>query len=129
MPSDPNVVPTFHYYEPQNFALDSAPYMTPSVRNDFGTADDIAYLKQRLQKVKDYMASTGRVPFMGEYGAPVERPGDQRVVYYGTVSAAFASIGVQSCAWGYVNTYNLYTDGSGWLPGALAAIKTTTTIQ
>ena len=129
MPSDPNVVPTFHYYEPQNFALDSAPYMTPSVRNDFGTPDDIAYLKQRLQKVKEYMASTGRVPFMGEYGAPAERPSDQRTIYYGTVSAAFASIGVQSCAWGYVNTYNLYTDGSGWLPGVLAAIKTTTTVQ
>jgi endoglucanase len=66
---------------------------------------------------------------MGEYGAPTERPDDQRVIYYGTVSAAFASIGVQSCAWGYVNTYNLYTDGSGWLPGVLAAIKTTTTVQ
>lgn len=129
MPSDPNVVPTFHYYEPQNFALDSAPYMTPSVRNDFGTPDDIAYLKQRLQKVKEYMASTGRVPFMGEYGAPAERPSDQRTIYYGSVSAAFASIGVQSCAWGYVNTYNLYTDGGGWLPGVLAAIKTTTTVQ
>ncbi|HEU4959803.1 MAG TPA: glycoside hydrolase family 5 protein [Sphingomonas sp.] len=126
MPSDPNVVPTFHYYEPQNFALDNAPYMTPAERNDFGTADDMAYLKGRLDKAKAYMAKTGRVPFVGEYGAPVQRPDDMRTLYYGTVSSAFASIGLQSCAWGYDNTYNLYDDSKGWLQTAVDAIRTTT---
>jgi len=75
------------------------------------------------------MANTGRVPFIGEYGAYEGIPTDQRVLYYKTVSAAFASVGIQSCAWGYVNTFNLYYDGSGWLQGMPAGISTTTTLN
>lgn len=126
-PADPNVVPTFHYYDPQNFGFDVAPWMTPSVRNDFGTAQDIADLNRVVGKLRGFIASTGRVPFAGEYGAYEGRPDAARATYYGMVSAAFASAGVQSCAWGYTNTMHLYRDG-GWVPGVADAIVTTTTL-
>jgi endoglucanase len=127
-PADPNVVPTFHYYDPQNFGFDTAPWMTPASRNDFGTAGDIAELNVVLGKIRGFIASTGRVPFVGEYGAHEIRPDAARTTYYGMVSAAFASVGVQSCAWGYTNTMHLWRDATGWTPGVADAIVTTRTL-
>jgi endoglucanase len=69
------------------------------------------------------------VPFVGEYGAYDQVPMDQRVAYYRTVSAAFASAGIQSCAWGYTNTFHLWRDGDGWNRDLLDSISTTTTLQ
>jgi endoglucanase len=45
------------------------------------------------------------------------------------VSAAFASIGIQSCAWGYSNTFRLWVDGPGWIAPLRDAIATTTTVR
>jgi endoglucanase len=75
------------------------------------------------------MTRTGRVPFIGEYGAidHPQVPLSERLKYYETVTSAFASIGVQSCAWGYTNTFKL-RDGNRWLPGMVEAIKTTTSL-
>jgi len=77
--------------------------------------------------VKDYIERTGRVPFVGEYGAYERRPLAERNEYYETVSEAFASIGVQSCAWGYTNTFHLRRDDIGWISQILDVISTTTT--
>ncbi len=127
-PADPYVVPTFHYYDPQNFGFDIAPWMTPAVRTDFGTAADIAELNVVVNKLKAFIAATGRVPFAGEYGAHEIKPDAARATYYGMVSAAFASAGVQSCAWGYTNTMHLWRDATGWVPGVADAIVTTTSL-
>ena len=117
MPDDRFVVPTFHYYDPNNFAFESAPWMNPARREDWGTDADKAELDASLASLTDYMNRTGRVPFVGEYGAHESKPEAERIEYYRTVSAAFASVGVQSCAWGYDNTFNLYRNGQGWVKG------------
>jgi endoglucanase len=131
MPDDPYVVPTFHTYDPFEFTHQGATWAnpTPPLGRTFGSAADHQELEANLQRVKDYMARTGRVPFIGEYGAidHPQVPLSQRIAYYETVSSAFASIGVQSCAWGYTNTFRL-RQGSNWLPGIVEAIKTTTTL-
>ncbi len=116
-PDDPFVVPTFHYYSPVNFGLDKADWLNPPVRNEFGTRADFAEITRDLAKVTGYIARTGRVPFVGEYGAWDARPVAERSEYYETLSEAFASIGVQSCAWGYTNTFRLWNDEGGWLEG------------
>ena len=64
----------------------------------------------------------------GEYGADYSKPTDARATYYADVSAAFASIGVQSCAWGYTNTFNLWDDKIGWVDHIADGIVTTTTL-
>lgn len=56
-------------------------------------------------------------------------PEDQCVSYYHTITSAFASIGIQSCAWGYTNSFNLWRDATGWDQQLLTAITTTTTVQ
>ena len=127
-PADPNIVPTFHYYDPQNFGFDTAPWMNPATRTDFGTAQDIADLQNMVTRIRNFIAATGRVPFAGEYGAHESKPNSQRARYYELVSAAFASAGIQSCAWGYTNTFQLWRDDSGWVGGIADGIVTTTTL-
>ena len=130
-PDDPNIVPTFHYYDPFGFTHQGARFIHPMLPTGrtFGTADDNAQLDAALGKVRDFMRRTGRVPFAGEYGAYDQIPLDQRAAYYRTVSAAFASIGIQSCAWGYANTFRLWNDGSGWIAPISDGIATTTTVR
>lgn len=125
-PDDPYVVPTFHYYDPANFTGESASWMTPKSRPGWGSAQDVRDLQAMLDKVGNWMARTGRVPFLGEYGAYEGRSIDQRRAYYRTVSSAFASIGVQSCAWGYTNTFPLWHDPEGWISDLADQISSTT---
>jgi len=123
-PDDPNIVPTFHYYDPANFGFDKAPWMNPAVRDTFGNSADIEELRGVLKRIQGFMRSTGRVPFVGELGAHESRATDQRAIFYHLTSTAFASIGVQSCAWGFTNTHQLYRDGSGWEPGIADGLAT-----
>lgn len=121
MPDDPYVVPTFHYYQPFLFT-----HQVPPIGRAYGSAADKLLLDQDLQKVRDYMARTGRVPVLGEFGAQDDPlvPLEQRIRYYRTISTAFASIGVQSCAWGYRMGFRLH-DGDQWIPGLVESIATT----
>jgi len=130
-PNDPNIVPTFHYYDPFDFTHQGATFVRPMLPTgrQFGTAADNAQLDASLRKITNFMSRTGRVPFAGEYGAYDRIPLDQRAAYYRTISTAFASIGIQSCAWGYTNTFNLWNDGSGWITQISDGIGTTTTIR
>lgn len=128
LPDDPFVVPTFHTYEPMNFTHQGANWIkpTPPVGRQFGNLQDRAELESNLRKVSDYMARTGRVPFIGEYGVTdIKRVRlTERIDYIATISAAYASIGVQSCIWAYTNTFQL-RKGDAWLPGIVEAIRTT----
>lgn len=127
LPDDPNVVPSFHYYDPFKFTHQGArwPDLVPPLGKGFGSAEDKAELDTTLAKVAKYMADTGRVPFVGEYGAQDDArvPLNLRVRYYGIVSTAFASLGVDSCAWGYRRGFRL-RDGDHWVPGLVEAIGT-----
>jgi endoglucanase len=130
LPDDPYVVPTFHNYDPHAFTHQGASWSNPvpPLGRTFGSAQDYAELDANLQKVRDYIQRTGRVPFLGEYGVidHAQVPLGDRVNYYRTITSAYASIGVQSCAWAYTNTFKL-RDGDAWLPGMVEAIQTTTT--
>lgn len=119
-PDDPYVVPTFHYYSPVNFGFDKAPWLKPASRDDFGRPEDLALIRADLAKVRAYIERTGRVPFVGEYGAWEGRPLAAREAYYETISEAWASLGLDSCAWGYTNTMHLWDDEKGGWQGRIA---------
>lgn len=132
LPDDANLVVTVHTYDPFNFTHQGATWITPTppLGRVFGSAADYRELDANLATVRDYMRATGRQVFVGEYGTNDDPaiPLAQRILYYGTVSSAYASIGVQSCAWAYTNTFKL-RDGNAWLPGMVEAIRTTTTLR
>jgi endoglucanase len=123
LPDDPYVIPTMHYYDPFDFTHQGASFIHPAppYGRSFGDVADAAQLEANLAKIRAYVARTGRVPFVGEYGAIETIPLPQRTLYYHTVTSAFASLGVASCAWGYRNAFPLWRDGR-WLPGMVEGI-------
>jgi endoglucanase len=125
LPDDPNIVPTFHYYDPFEFTHQGATWVDPSppMGRIFGSEKDVGALAQDVGKVRDYIKQTGKTPFMGEFGANEKIPVEQRVVYQRTVRTAFDNVGIGMCAWGYTNTFPLWDQKTGaWVPGMRAAM-------
>jgi endoglucanase len=120
LPSDPDLVPTFHYYEPFDFTHQGATWVDPSppMGRAYGTPEDQQRLTHDVQKVRAYVARTGKTPFMGEFGSNAPIPLSERVRYQASVRNAFDTVGIGMCAWGYTNTFPLYdSDKRAWLPG------------
>lgn len=125
LPDDPHVYPTFHYYEPFDFTHQGATWVdpVPPLGRAYGSADDAARLVRDVQKIRDYSARTGLLPFMGETGAHTTVPLEQRVRYHAAVTKAFAPLGIGMCTWAYTNTFPFYdSDKKAWLPGMRGAI-------
>ena len=126
LPDDPNLYPTFHYYEPFEFTHQGAGWVHPKpppLGRVYGSAADAQLLVDDTAKIRAYVARTGVIPFMGESGAyDAHIPLDQRVQYTRAVHRAFTPLGVGVCQWAYTNTFPLYDHKAGkWLPGMLAA--------
>jgi len=125
LPSDANVIPTFHYYDPFAFTHQGATWAdpVPPLGRTFGSEADRAALAADVEKVRAYIARTSKTPFMGEFGGHSTVPLAQRVLYQATVRTAFDAAGVASCAWAYTNTFPLYDSAQRkWLPGMRAAM-------
>lgn len=126
LPGDPNVYPTFHYYEPFDFTHQGARWVgadPPPVGRVYGTDADAARLAADVAKVRAYVERTGLTPFMGETGAyDAHTTLDQRIAYHRAVREAFAPTDIGVCAWAYANTFPFYDQrAERWLPGILEA--------
>jgi Cellulase (glycosyl hydrolase family 5) len=120
LPDDPNIVPTFHYYDPFLFTHQGATWINPvpPMGRVFGSEADIATLNADVQMIRDYIKRTGKTPFMGEFGANEKISVPERVQYQRTVRKAFDAVGIGMCAWGFTNTFPLYDHTKkAWVPG------------
>jgi endoglucanase len=125
LPDDPNIIPTFHYYDPFFFTHQGATWIdpVPPMGREFGSEEDIAVLAADVKKVRNYIARTGKTPFMGEFGANEKIATDERVTYYRTVRTAFDNVGIGMCAWSFTNTFPIYdSEKKAWIPGMREAI-------
>ena len=127
LPDDPNVYPTFHYYEPFDFTHQGAEWVAPDIPppgRRYGTAADAERLTADVAKVERYIERTGLVPFMGETGAYDKHIGtEERATYHRTVRDAFAPTGIGICTWAYSNTFPFYDRSEDrWVPGLREAM-------
>ena len=124
---DPNVWPTFHYYEPFAFTHQGAAWVAPDippVGRTYPEAGDAERLASDVAKIRAYVSRTGKIPFMGETGAyEAHIPLATRAAYTKAVHDAFAPLGVGICTWAYANTFPFYDAKAGrWMPGMRAAL-------
>ena len=127
LPDDPNVHPTFHYYDPFLYTHQGAAWTAPDippVGRKFPTKEDREKLVKDVEKIRAYVARTGKTPFMGEVGAyDAHIPTKDRAKYHRAVRDAFAPTGIGMCMWAYANTFPFWDrERERWLPGMLEAI-------
>lgn len=127
LPEDPNIHPTFHYYDPFTYTHQGAEWTTPDippVGRAFPTTEDAAQLARDVASIQSYIARTGKTPFMGEVGAFDRHiPLADRVKYHRMITDAFAPTGIGVCTWAYANTFPFYDQKQQkWLPGMLGAL-------
>lgn len=95
-----NVVPSFHYYDPMAFTHQQANWMKLyQEKRDFGSEEDIDQFRTAMKFVRNYVAKTGKVPLVGEFGVIMKVPKERRVQYMKMVASGFSSLGLQTCAW------------------------------
>lgn len=125
LPDDPNIIPTFHYYDPFDFTHQGATWVdpVPAMGRAYGTDEDQQLLVKDVAKLRAYIERTGKTPFMGEFGANGPVPLEDRIKYQKAVRVAFDKLGVGMCAWAYTNTFPLWDQKTKkWVPGMLDAM-------
>ena len=125
LPNDPNVWPTFHYYDPMDFTHQGADWVSPAfpLGRTYGTYWDQQALINDPPKVTAFAKRTGKMPFIGENGAYDVIPDPQRAEYHKAVYQAFTKVGAKVCVWAYSNTFPFWDYDTGkWHPGLLSAI-------
>jgi endoglucanase len=90
LPADPNLLVTFHYYEPFHFTHQGATWAGDEVKKlhgiTWGTDADRAAIRDDFDKVAAWAAANNRPILLGEFGAYDKSgtPQDLRVAYINT---------------------------------------------
>ncbi|MCG8702297.1 MAG: cellulase family glycosylhydrolase [Bacteroidales bacterium] len=96
LPKDPNLIATFHYYDPWSFA--------GQFQGTWGTKTDIKKCKSNFDKVEKW-ASKHNIPvLLGEFGVRREADHKSRMIWYETVADNAISHGMAFTVW----------DDGGW---------------
>lgn len=114
---DPNVVYTFHYYDPFSFTHQQATWLgesMPKGTRNWGSKEDLAELSAAVETAKAFREATGKPVFLGEFGVHTPVPARERTKWAGAVAGAMGEAEIPWCLWSYGNTFALYTDEQGW---------------
>jgi len=126
MSSDPNVIYTFHYYDPFDFTHQNAPWTGPDGPKEtktWGTASQRRTLRNDMLRAKRFAKKTGRALFLGEFGAYEVAPRAGRLSYMRAVRVEAETAGLGWCAWNFTATFPLFDDArKTWTPGYLEAL-------
>jgi len=122
---DPNVMYTFHYYDPFNFTHQQATWLgddMPKGKRGWGSSEDRAELARAVEIATSFREATGKPVFLGEFGVNSPVDNDERVKWAGAIKTAMEAEGIPWCLWAYGNTFALYSDEEGWDQDMLAAL-------
>jgi len=122
---DPNIVYTFHYYDPFSFTHQQAQWLgdnMPKGKRGWGSRADQAELARAVEIASAFRTATNRPVFLGEFGVNSPVDNDERVKWARAVRRAMEEGDIPWCLWAYGNTFALYSDESGWDEDMLKAI-------
>jgi endoglucanase len=110
LPADPNLLVTFHYYEPFRFTHQGASWtnMTQLHGITWGSEADRARLAGDFAKVAAWSKASGRPVLLGEFGAYDQAPLDSRVAYTAAVARAAEQRGWAWSYWQFDSNFVVY---------------------
>ena len=122
-PKDPNVIATFHFYEPFAFTHQGASWVDdpPPAPRVFGLPGDMEWFDKMQAEVTAFQQRTGVPLLLGEFGAIDTADLKERARYTDTVRRQAEALGVGWCVWSYDNTFHIHRDGQ-WIPVMLKAL-------
>jgi len=91
IPNDPNLIGSFHSYDPYTFGLKG--------EGTWGTASDISALRAKFQKVKDWSDKNNIPVFLGEFGSLKTCDYNSRMKHYKTYMELSETFGFAPAAW------------------------------
>lgn len=102
VPKDDNLILTFHYYEPNEFAFQGVEYHEGFEElHDIewkGTASEVQRIEDAFHKVKEFADKKNLNVFVGEFGANKKAPHESRVLWTKTVREIAEE---HNFSWGY----------------------------
>ncbi len=122
---DPNVVYTFHYYDPFSFTHQEATWLgenMPKGKRGWGSAEDKAELANAIEIATAFRDAVKRPVFLGEFGVNDPVNNKQRVKWVGAVKTAMEGADIPWCLWAYGNTFALHSEENGWDEDMLAVL-------
>ena len=124
--NDPNVVYTFHYYDPFDFTHQKAPWTGPDGPKEtrtWGSESDHQKVQVDMASAKRFSEDVGRKVFLGEFGAYEAAPEDSRLAYMSAVRREAEAAGIGWCVWNFTSSFPLFDDDTKtWVPGQLEAL-------
>jgi endoglucanase len=99
LPNDPNLIATFHYYDPYAF--------THELTGTWGTEADKAEVRKAFDAVKEWSVKNNTPVYLGEYGAKVEAD-SSRLVWYDFISDIAEKYGFAYAVWDDEGWFKLY---------------------
>lgn len=125
-PGDPNIVYTFHYYQPFDFTHQNAPWTGPTGpkgTKNWGSAADQRAVRQHMARARRFADEVKGSVFLGEFGAYEAAPESARRAYLQTVRREAEAAGIGWCVWNFTATFPVFDDTTKtWMPGQREAL-------
>jgi endoglucanase len=122
---DPNLVHTFHYYDPFTFTHQKTSWteLKDSSTVNWGTDADRAQVFAEIRATQKHQKRTGRSILVGEFGATQDAPHRDMINYLKASREAFEEQGYGWCVWNFTSSFSMYdTTQKSWLPDRLWAL-------
>lgn len=112
IPNDPNLVVTFHYYNPFQFTHQGAEWVNPSPSVGtkwLGTAIEKFIISGELDMAVEWSKKHNNVPlFLGEFGAYSKADMDSRVRWTSYVARSAEQRNIAWCYWEFCAGFGIY---------------------
>ena len=114
-PPDANIVYTFHFYDPEPFTHQFAPWASAAYRHKrgWGSRADRAEVRAMAGMAADYREKTGRPVFLGEFGVYQGVDMKLRAKWTRAVRKQAEAADLPWCVWSYSNSFALYDAWTG----------------
>jgi endoglucanase len=122
---DPNLVHTFHYYNPFKFTHQKTSWteLRDSPTTYWGSDKDKDRVFSEISVSKKHQKRTGYPILVGEFGATLDAPHRDFIDYLKVSREAFEKQGYGWCVWNFTSSFSMYdTDQKSWLPDRLWAL-------